>query len=116
MRGSLQEGVRGLPHDVAAALVALADMPLVTAEMMRAVAERYRRGAAPLVISRYGEVTAPPTLYDRSLFPELLAMAGAGAGAGKPVVRAHEEEAEVVDWPAAALADLDAPGDYDRLS
>ena len=113
MRLSLQAGLRALPGDASAALIALADMPLVTAAMMRAVADRYRQGAAPLVVSRYGSATAPPTLYDRSLFAEILALTGEGAG--RPVVQRHLHEASVVSWPEAALADVDLPEDYDRL-
>jgi hypothetical protein len=31
------------------------------------------------------------------------------------VVKRHREEAEVMKWPAAALADLDVPEDYARI-
>jgi len=113
VRVSLQTGVRALPEGVAAAVVLLADMPFVTAAMVRAVADRYRAGGAPLVVSEYGDVNAPPTLYDRALFPELLAMSGEGCG--KQVVRRHREEAAVVPWPEAALADVDVPEDYERI-
>jgi molybdenum cofactor cytidylyltransferase len=93
--------------------VILADMPFVTADMIRAVADRYRAGDAPLVVSEYGDVNAPPTLYDRALFGELLA--STGEGCGKQVVRRHQAEAAVVAWPEAALFDVDAPEDYERI-
>jgi molybdenum cofactor cytidylyltransferase len=98
---------------VPAALVLLADMPFVSAEMIAALVARYRATGARLVISDYEGVTAPPMLYDRSLFGELLTMTGGRCG--KQVVKRHRAEAEVLSWPAAALADLDAPGDYERL-
>jgi molybdenum cofactor cytidylyltransferase len=113
---SLQAGVRAvlaLPAPAGAALVLLADMPLVTAEMIAALVARYRASAAPLVISDYQGVTAPPMLYDRALFGELLAMTGGRCG--KQVVKRHRQEAEVLAWPAAALADLDVPEDLARL-
>ncbi len=110
---SLKAGVAALPPGVAAAMVVLADMPLVTAEMIAALAARYRATGAPLVISDYEGVHAPPMLYDRSLFAELLAMSGGGCG--RQVVKRHRGEAQVLGWPAAALADLDVPGDYARL-
>jgi CTP:molybdopterin cytidylyltransferase MocA len=53
-------------------------------------------------------------LYDKSLFDELLAMTGEGCG--RQVVRRHREEAEVLAWPSSALADMDVPEDYARLS
>ena len=82
MRGvnsSLRAGITSVSHS-AAAVVTLADMPFVTTAMIATLAERYRSSAAPLVISDYGGVNAPPILYDRSLFAELLAMEGEGCG------------------------------------
>ena len=84
-------------------------MPRVTAEMITALVERYRETAAPLVVSEYGGVHAPPTLYDRSLFAEIREMRGEGCG--RQVVRRHREEASAVAWPADRLADVDVPAD-----
>lgn len=113
INSSLKAGVAALPEDVQAALVMLADMPFVTAEMIAALIDRYRSTEAPLVISDYEGINAPPMLYDRSLFGELLAMTGEGCG--RQVVKRHRHEAEVLPWPAAALADLDVPEDYARM-
>jgi molybdenum cofactor cytidylyltransferase len=111
---SLQAGVAAIAAiGETAALVLLADMPFVSAEMIAALVARYRSTAARLVISDYQGVTAPPMLYDRSLFGELLTLTGGSCG--KQVVKRHRAEAEVLSWPAAALADLDAPADYERL-
>jgi molybdenum cofactor cytidylyltransferase len=110
---SLKAGVAALTDDVQAAMVMLSDMPFVTPEMLAGLIARYRSTAAPLVISDYEGVNAPPMLYDRSLFGELLAMTGEGCG--RQVVKRHRHEAEVLAWPAAALADLDVPDDYARL-
>jgi molybdenum cofactor cytidylyltransferase len=95
-----------------AAVVLLADMPFVTAPSIRRVVEAWRESGAPLVVSRYGDVDAPPTLYDRSLFGELLAL-GEGA-CGKKVVRRHAHEAAVVPSPADALRDIDVAEDYEN--
>ena len=103
----------GASDDCAAAIVMLADMPLVTTAMVREVATRYHESGAPLVVSRYGgEVTAPPMLYDRSLFGELMDI---DARCGRQVVRRHRHEAIEVDWPAASLRDLDRPADYEAI-
>jgi molybdenum cofactor cytidylyltransferase len=96
-----------------ALMVVLADMPFVTAEMIATLVQRYRATRAPLVVSHYGDVQAPPTLYDRALFEELLAIPGERCA--KQVVKRHEAEAEVVTWPAAALRDIDVPADYDGV-
>lgn len=110
---SLKSGVLALPSRTRAAMVLLADMPFVSPQMIAAMIARYGASAAPLVISDYEGVNAPPMLYDRSLFPELLAMTGEGCG--RQVVKEHRAEAEVLSWPATALADMDVPDDYDRL-
>lgn len=110
---SLQVGVAALPDDVSAAVVMLADMPLVTSDMLATLVNRYRRGDARLVVSQYGEVIAPPTLYDHSLFHEL--GAPAGEGCGKRVVRQHLAEAQTVHWPVDTLTDLDRPDDFERM-
>lgn len=110
---SVRVGIGAVPPEAIAAAVVLADMPLVTAEMLARLVDRYRRGSEPLVVSRYGDVLAPPMLYARALFGELAAMAGDGCG--KEVVKRHRPEADVVPWPAAALADLDVPADYERI-
>ena len=113
---SLKSGILTVKHEprVAGAMVLLADMPFVTPEMIAAMIDRYRKSDAPLVISDYEGVNAPPMLYDRSLFNELLMMTGEGCG--RQVVKRHKEEAEVLPWPSAALADIDVPEDYERLS
>jgi molybdenum cofactor cytidylyltransferase len=110
---SMHCALRALDTTVGAVVVLLGDMVQVTSLMIRAVIARARATEAPLVVSRYGAVTAPPVLFRRSLFSELLAWNGEGCG--KPVVRAHAGEAEYVDWPSGALADVDTTEDWARV-
>ena len=109
---SLRAGLAAVPAGAPAVVVILADMPFVTSEMIAAVVERFRDGGAPLVISDYQGVTAPPMLYSRPLFPEIEAMRGDRCG--KQVVKAHQAEAAVLSWPVDALGDLDVPEDYQQ--
>jgi CTP:molybdopterin cytidylyltransferase MocA len=109
---SLAAGVGALPADAGAAVVVLADMPLVDPDAIRAVVRRWREGGALLVSCRYGEVAAPPTLYDRSLWPELVALEGDRGG--RDVVRRHADRVGWVECPAAALSDVDLPEDLER--
>ena len=110
---SLHAGLRALPADVRAAVVLLADMVHVTPAMVRALIDADATGNAPLQVSRYDDVLAPPLLFQRALWPELLAWHGEGCG--KAVVRAHAAEAGMHDWPSAALQDVDTPADYAAL-
>src|SRR5207302_1834244 len=108
--GSLHKGLERLAPDVQAVVVMLADMVLVTEQMLGALVVAARGGAAPLVVSRYGDVTAPPLLFRRALFPELLERTGEGCG--KAVVQAHKHEAMYVDRPVTLLTDIDTPEDF----
>jgi len=110
---SLRAGISALPDNVAGALVMLADMPFVTAPMIDELLQKWRAGSSPLAVSLYGDVLAPPMLYGRDLFAELRALEGDGCG--KRVVKRHRAEALEVSWPAAALTDLDVPGDFARV-
>jgi molybdenum cofactor cytidylyltransferase len=112
MHGSMQAGIDRVPADCEAAVVILADMPLVTSAMSAGLVARFRSGLEPLVISLYGTVQAPPTLYTRALFP---ALGAAGEGGGRQVVREHRDQAAAMEWPPALLADLDRPEDLERL-
>jgi molybdenum cofactor cytidylyltransferase len=108
---SVQAGVHHLAARAEAAVVVLADMPLVTPGMLTALVARYREGAR-IVTSRYGDVQAPPTLYAREFFP---ALSTAGPGCGRRVVREHSHLAAALDWPAELLADIDRPEDLARI-
>jgi molybdenum cofactor cytidylyltransferase len=110
---SVHAGIHHVAAEAEAAIIMLADMPLVTAAMVAGLVDRYRATRAPVVFSRYGEVQAPPTLYDRALFGELLAIDDDRGG--KQVVVRHQAKAVAVDWPESALHDVDLPADYDRL-
>jgi molybdenum cofactor cytidylyltransferase len=112
--GSLHAALRALDPATDAAVIMLADMVYISTEMLQAVQETAGDSAAPLVVSRYGDVTAPPLLFRRALWPELLAWHGEGCG--KAVVQAHRGEAELLDWPVEALRDIDTPADYEELT
>ena len=113
IHSSVRTGIGAVPARCSAAVVLLADMPLVDAGMIRTLVDRYRAERARLVVSEYEGVDAPPILYDRELFPELRELEGEGCG--KRVVRRHTAEAIRVRWPARALTDLDFPDDLERV-
>jgi molybdenum cofactor cytidylyltransferase len=108
--GSLHQGLNALGSDVDAVVVMLGDMVRVSAETLAMLIAAARGTDAPLVVSRYGDVTAPPLLFRRALFGELLAWTGEGCG--KAVVQAHKHEAMYVDRPEALLVDVDTPEDF----
>jgi molybdenum cofactor cytidylyltransferase len=117
MNSSVCAGIGAVPAQAPAAVVMLADMPFVSAAMIATLVDQYRSSDALLLASEYGTgsdaVKAPPTLFDRGLFAEL--MGEEGRGCAKRMQRRHPGRTLVASWPAAALVDLDVPGDYDRV-
>jgi molybdenum cofactor cytidylyltransferase len=111
IHSSVQAGIAAVPAEADGAVVLLADMPLVTPAMITRLVETFRTSGAPLVISEYGDALAPPHLYGRALFPELVE----SGGCGKQVIRRHRARAAVMSWPTPALTDLDEPADRERV-
>jgi molybdenum cofactor cytidylyltransferase len=110
---SVLAGVGAVPEEAAALVVLLGDMPFVTGDMIARLVQAYRLTHAPLVVSDYAGVQAPPTLYSRRLFGELGGQEGDGCG--KRVVKRHANEAVRVSWPSDRLADVDREEDWKRI-
>jgi molybdenum cofactor cytidylyltransferase len=99
---------------VAATLMTLVDVPLVTADTVRAVLACYRRTRAPVVRPTSGSRHGHPLLVDRTLFAELRA-ADPAAGA-KPVIRAHASAVgDIAIADEGAFRDIDTEEDYLRM-
>jgi molybdenum cofactor cytidylyltransferase len=110
MSGSLHCGLGALPTEAEGAVVILADMVNVTEQMLRTLVLSAQNSTALLVCSRYAGTLAPPVLFRRALFEELYA--STGEGCGKAVVEHHREHAFYIDWPGAALVDVDTPEEF----
>jgi molybdenum cofactor cytidylyltransferase len=95
--------------DSAAAMFALADQPFVTANEYRTVLDAYRQHAPAIVSVRYGEVMAPPHLFERELFPELARL----QHGARSVLQRHLERTMVLQFPPELLVDIDTPEDYE---
>jgi CTP:molybdopterin cytidylyltransferase MocA len=72
-----------------------------------------QNSAALLVCSRYAGTLAPPVLFRRALFDELRTLTGESCG--RAVIEQHREHALYVDWPVAALTDVDTPEEFAAL-
>jgi molybdenum cofactor cytidylyltransferase len=116
-RGQLSSLVTGIAAidrpGVAATLVTLVDVPLVSEHTVRAVVARYHSSRAAIVRPTSGERHGHPLLIDRSLFAELR-RADPGAGA-KPIVRAHASaEGDLPIDDEGAFTDIDTEEEYRR--
>lgn len=110
MGSSFRTAVDELP-EADAAMFALADQPFLGPGDYHRLLLAYRQPARPgIVCVRYGEVTAPPHLFDRDFFPEL-ALLEHGA---RPVLQRHADRTLVLAFAPDLLMDIDTPEDYER--
>jgi molybdenum cofactor cytidylyltransferase len=109
MGSSFRTAVEHLP-DSDAAMFALADQPFLTTTEYRTVLDTYRQHASPIVSVRYGEVMAPPHLFEREFFPELAEL----QHGARPVLHRHIDRTTILRFPPDLLVDVDTPEDYER--
>jgi molybdenum cofactor cytidylyltransferase len=110
---SLKVGLTAIRPDAAAALVHLADHPMVRAETFQGIIDSYDRTSKPIVIARHDGHRGHPVIFDRSMFSELLS-APEEEGA-RHVVNADESRVAYVDLPDPGInLDLDTPAELTR--
>jgi molybdenum cofactor cytidylyltransferase len=114
MSSSMRTGLRVLRPEVQAVLMVLADQPALTTDLLQLLVARYRATGAPIVAPVYRGQRGNPVLFDRALFPELLAVHGDRGG--RMLIARYREQVEhvEVDDPAV-LMDIDSPKDYEGI-
>jgi molybdenum cofactor cytidylyltransferase len=111
MGSSFRTAVHHLPGSEAA-MFALADQPLVMAADYRRLLEARPSNPGGIVCVRYGDVMAPPHLFDRAFFPELAAL----EQGARPVLQRHRDRTTVLAFAPELLLDVDTPEDYERAA
>lgn len=76
MASSIRAGIAALADDVHAVVIALADQPLMSADVTRAVCDRWREGGVAAVTAEYRDGHGHPVLFGRECFPALLELRG----------------------------------------
>ena len=116
---SFRAGIAALSTETGAASFVLGDMPLVSAQMQRAVLDAYEATNAPLVLARFGPgppeetwVRAPPHLFRADLFTGFEQVGDHGP---RHLIRQYASQAVWVDLPSEALGDLDTPEDVQAM-
>ncbi len=109
MGSSFRTGVEQL-GDAEAAMFALADQPFLTPAEYGAILTTWRLQRPLIVGSRFGDVTAPPHLFARALYPELAAL----QHGARSVLQRHASQMVVMHFAAELLMDIDTPEDYER--
>lgn len=113
MLSSVQAGLRALPADVEAVVLALGDQPAVQAETVRRLVRTWLEQRPPLVLPVFQGRRGHPLLLCMSLRAEILALPENATL--KTVVHHHLSEAvQIAVDDAAVTADVDTPEDYQR--
>jgi CTP:molybdopterin cytidylyltransferase MocA len=108
---SLQVALGALSDDTRAIVMLPVDVPLVSAETVRALIARWEQTASPVVRPVSGARHGHPVVFDRVVFAELAA-APLSEGA-KPVVRRHvSADGDLHTGDAGAFRDIDTVEDY----
>jgi len=113
MLSSIRCGLRALPPQCEAILVALGDQPAVTAELVDAMVEAFRTGRHRILVPVHAGRRGHPLLFSADYRSEILTQYDDQGLRG--LLRAHASD--VVELPvstAAVLSDIDYPEDYRR--
>jgi CTP:molybdopterin cytidylyltransferase MocA len=114
MGSSLATGLRALEGGATAAVIALADQPLVGAEAVRRLIAAHENGAT-VVVAAYDGKPRNPVLIDRIYWPAVVELATGDAGA-RPFLRAHPDLVTLVECgDTGSPADIDTPEDLARV-
>jgi CTP:molybdopterin cytidylyltransferase MocA len=109
MGSSLAAGLRAVPGDCTAAVVALVDQPLVGPEAVARLIAAHAAGAG-VAVAAYGGRPRNPVLLARGHWPDVLALAVGDVGA-RPFLRAHPDLVTLVE-----CADTGRPDDVDTVA
>lgn len=111
---SIACGVRALPPQADAVLIALADEPLLERAWIDAVLARYRSAVgAAIVAPVFRGTRRHPVLFHRGVFAELAALDG-DRGA-RDVVERDATRVTLVEFDQPGTIDVDTPQDLARL-
>ena len=111
---SVKAGVAALSNDVAAAMVFLGDQPQIPLHVVEEIIETYRSSitAEPIFIPTVDGKRANPVLLDRSIFAQLVHLAG---DTGARALFAQFPICYIPFSEPDLLLDIDNPDDYQRL-
>jgi molybdenum cofactor cytidylyltransferase len=95
------------------AILALADQPLVTAEILKHLVAEHEETGRPIIASEYAETVGVPAFFSRSYFPKLTSLLPTEGC--KAVILANLESSIRIACPEAET-DVDTPEDFRSIS
>lgn len=115
MGSSIQAGMGRLLEiepNLDAVIIMLCDQPGISAATLRKLIDAHTETDKPLCAASFGDAIAPPALFGRQFFNELLSIPPQHGA--KQILLNHSSELLRVDCPEAAR-DVDTPTDYGAL-
>jgi CTP:molybdopterin cytidylyltransferase MocA len=115
MGSSLATGLRAVPENCVAAVLALVDQPLVGPAAVARLISAYATGAQ-VAVAAYDGQPRNPVLIAREYWPEVIDLAVGDVGA-RPFLRAHQDLVTLVECGDTGRPDdVDTPDDLARLT
>lgn len=114
MAASIREGLRHLDQGTHAVLIALADHPLLTSDVIDQLIEAYRKTQKGIVCPAYGGKRGHPVIFDLEKYGKPLSELRGDVG-GRAVIETHPDDVLefAVDSPAV-IRDIDFWEDYEE--
>lgn len=115
MASSIRCGLAGILEiypGLAGVILLVCDQPFVTGELLRRLVARKAETQKPIVACSYQNTLGTPVLFDKTFFPDLLALNGQQGA--KKLVYQHPDKVAAVDFPLGYI-DIDTPADYAAL-
>ena len=114
MSSSIREGIRALPSETEAVLLALGDLPLIQAVTIRKLMDSFLASRSELVVPVFRGRLGHPVLFGKSYFRYLERLTG-DKGA-RDFIQANKEKALFLEVEDPGICcDIDTAEDYERL-
>lgn len=115
MSSSIRAGLNAVSPESSAAMIVLADQPLLSAAVINRMIHEYESLHAAIVLPVYRGFRGNPVLIDRSLFPEMMQISG-DIGC-RSIFGLHPEKIHKVQVEdIGILVDIDTADDLTKLS
>ena len=98
--------------NLSAAVVLLADQPLIDAAIINRLLEAFSKTQKPIIAGEYAKTVGVPAIFARSMFAELMNLPADGGA--KRIIEKYAASAGKISAPEAAF-DVDTREDYENL-
>jgi molybdenum cofactor cytidylyltransferase len=114
MGSSIRAGIRALDpeQNVEAVVLLVCDQTCVDTDVIKALVALRKRSGKEIIASSYSDTLGVPALFDRAIFPELLALDGENGA--KEIILANRERVTAFAFPGGSI-DIDTWEDYKRI-